>query len=70
MEKEIKIGKMYERRDGQKAFVYYFNTVTQLYSCVIVGNQDMFTVDEYGNYMSSQKSHNDLVKEINCFNGE
>lgn len=65
MEKElqVKIGKVYERRDGQRAVVFSYDSIHNWYICVILGTQEFFTVYEDGKYLESEENHNDLVKE-------
>ena len=60
---KVEIGKVYERRDGQRAVVYSFDSVHNWYNCVILGTQEFFTVYEDGRYLESKTSHNDLVAE-------
>ena len=61
---EIEIGHIYRRRDGQRAIVFYFNSIQCLYNCVLVGSMDFFTVHEDGRYLESREDHNDLVYKI------
>jgi hypothetical protein len=61
---EMTLGQIYKRRDGKKAICFRYNDVSGLYSCVILGTDDFFSVHENGKYYESStlKSQNDLIE--------
>lgn len=66
MKKEltVKVGTLYKRRDGLKAFVYYRSPVSNMFRAAIVGNPDNFSVYENGKESKFDESQNDLVEII------
>lgn len=66
MKKEItvEVGKLYKRRDGLAAFVFYFSPVSNLYRAVIVGSMENFSVYANGAESKFEQSGNDLVEEL------
>lgn len=61
---KIKTGNVYRTADGRVAMVYNFNTVHNLYECVVVDEGAFFTVESDGKYYQNSPSNNDLVEVI------
>lgn len=57
----VEIGRMYERRDGQKAITFHYDCVSNRYNCVVLGTLSFFSVNEDGQYLENKDDHNDLV---------
>lgn len=63
-ELKLKIGNVYERRDGRLAFIYGYDAVYNTFECVLQSSGQRFSVHEDGNYLQYGASHNDLIRLV------
>lgn len=61
---KIKTGNIYKTADGRAVMVYNYNSVHNVFECVVVDEGAFYSVDHYGKYFQSQSSNNDLVEVI------